>query len=1461
MNLAEGPGSTAAPPARRRVLRLALLAAAALLAALVASVAIAPALVSRGLFRGRIIDAMGGRLNGTISIDQLSLGWSGPLAARGVTIEDTATGDRLAVDLSLEQGLWTLVTRGAERLDVRVSGSLRTRREADGSLSVAKLLREELAAPGAAAAPPPAAARPGLPPGIRHVAIAIDDLDLEVLEPGGATSLAVRDLAGAASVDAGQGASVHLAARTELQGAAGSIELKATFPGLFAADGSLALAAAGAEAELRAADVAIEAGGLAMRVSKATASVRATQLTGRIDVALDVNAALDGAAPSAIAAELAIDRLLTPDGGVIADLSAVHGTVRVADLPTRPFERFAEGSGVVLARDLGPSLGLDARFADAAGGELSIALRSERLTLTARGAVDPSTRAANFPAIDVDAALTPGLLDALAQVTVTAPARLSLRARSVSIPAAAADGSVPVDALSFDADAALELTGLEVPGPEGRVPFGVTALRLSAKAAPVSAGVELSAAADRAAGDGAPPMRVTARVRRGGALGAHGSLRVEQLPTALVRPFLPRSLPIDLERDVGPVVAAVDASVTDGAAPEIAVKVDAPSVRADLRASVAADGAIAVRPGSRIEVAPVRRALLGGFGVQADADMALAVGITRLDIPAAEGAADLSRAAAELELAVRPFAQQPVGVTLGAGDAARTVRINDLRVTIATAALGSDASATVALRSDLAALDATLAAKGLGDLSQQAIDRAAFTLAMKASDVPSARLAAEIPALRDLLPHLGGASWSAELSYAGSTLQGDGAIALRSGATQLAAKAALREAELAAEATAALDATPALVAAAAPGLPVELAAPARIEASVARFAMKRTQRWSFDAPPAVTAALRIPALEVAKVPGTKGNPVLADLALEARAALGARMSAKGTLSASLAARRGGAAPAAIAPLHSSFEWTAAEGTTPSRWSADAALAPIAAEGLAALIDLDEAARREIGTGARIAAKASSADGGIAFELTSTLERLKAQVAGTLAGEELSLARSSVELALSAQQATELANSAGPKAGPDGKAPPPAWKEVGPVALLASVDSLRMRLGGGLRSAVVRVEARPFPMVAADGQRITVDGTSLALDMPSADRPASVRASTALVGAAGRAPVGLEATLSGWSRPDGSLSTDSVRIDGALKAEKASTAVLGVLLGMGAELGEAVGPELSVDATVTSTAPGAATLTARAASRYATLDAPQVELRAGALVIAPAKPLTLDFLPSPPLRRRYLATVNPVFRDIRLADDRKPIRLAVPMASYPLDGDLSRLDADLRLTVGDVVLERSRANELLDLLKQFQPNAKRVVAPVDGNIGPLAVTVRKGQLAYKDFAVGIERQGSSWKTLLIFDGDVDLTQKPPFARRIGANYPLSSVAREVVAVLPDDDGGGLIGDALSAISLNLADAAQLRVSVSGPLGDVDGKPAELKRRIKLVFDKSQVGKGLEDAGRKAAEAIGDWFRKR
>jgi hypothetical protein len=368
--------------------------------------------------------------------------------------------------------------------------------------------------------------------------------------------------------------------------------------------------------------------------------------------------------------------------------------------------------------------------------------------------------------------------------------------------------------------------------------------------------------------------------------------------------------------------------------------------------------------------------------------------------------------------------------------------------------------------------------------------------------------------------------------------------------------------------------------------------------------------------------------------------------------------------------------------------------------------------------------------------------------------------------------------------------------------------------------------------------------------------AIAINAPGLEKPAVVKIVAAIAGSGGqRVPIALDATLTDWAGADGAVLIDRIRVDGTLKAARASTRVVGAVLGMGAELEEAVGPELSVDASVVSSGPGSATGAATVSSKFVTMKAPQVSLKNGVVNVVPAQPVTIDFIPSEPLRHRYLASINPVFRDVRLADEKKPIVFTVQSFSYPIDGNHARMSGDMRLVVGDVLLDPNADNDVLNLLKVFQTKDNK---PIDGVIDPLNVVIRDGQLTYKDFEIGIEKQGKSWKTRLIFDGDIDLTKTPPFARSIAANYPLGSVAREVVGVLPNDDGGGSVANLINTASLGLGDALQLRIKMRGPLGEVNGKPAKLERKVKVIFDAKSMGDGVGNTVEGIGQKIGDLF---
>ena len=425
-------------------------------------------------------------------------------------------------------------------------------------------------------------------------------------------------------------------------------------------------------------------------------------------------------------------------------------------------------------------------------------------------------------------------------------------------------------------------------------------------------------------------------------------------------------------------------------------------------------------------------------------------------------------------------------------------------------------------------------------------------------------------------------------------------------------------------------------------------------------------------------------------------------------------------------------------------------------------------------------------------------------------------------------------------------------GEDGKPRPPMWKEVSAVTVSADVRSLRMRTDG-LIGMAARLDARvgPVRLVPTDGAPIQVDGVDVAVDAPSTEAPTAIRVRSSITEGGKKLPLALDGTVAGWLGADGKPSADRIRLDATLKAERASTRVLGALMGRGSDLELAMGPEVTVDAVVQSPAPGSADGTATVTSKNLSVRVPAVTLRDGMVRIAPQKPAVAEFIPTPPVRQHWLGSLNPVLRDIRLKDERQPIRLELTSLGWPIDGDRAKLSGDARLTVGPVLFERTVKNESLDFLNVFRASSP---TPVEGIVNPLVVAVRKGQLKYADFEIGIDPQGNAWKTRLVFDGDIDLVATPPYARAITANYPLGSVAREAIGKLPSDEGTPL-ANALSALTLGAGDALMVGVKFSGPLGTVDGRTVPLKVTANLKLDGKALEKGVQQAGQKAIEALG------
>ena len=147
------PSTRLTPPRRRagkaRTALLSLLTIVVLLAVLVI---VAPTLVNLGLGQGLIRGAVQKQIDGEVSFAALKLSWLGEQSVDDLKIVDSSGRTAVDVDLAANRGLLDLIRGVVAPLELRISGSLEGTIDEDGTISFAKLLREDKK--GGGASPP-----------------------------------------------------------------------------------------------------------------------------------------------------------------------------------------------------------------------------------------------------------------------------------------------------------------------------------------------------------------------------------------------------------------------------------------------------------------------------------------------------------------------------------------------------------------------------------------------------------------------------------------------------------------------------------------------------------------------------------------------------------------------------------------------------------------------------------------------------------------------------------------------------------------------------------------------------------------------------------------------------------------------------------------------------------------------------------------------------------------------------------------------------------------------------------------------------------------------------------------------------------------------------------------------------------------------------------------------------------
>jgi hypothetical protein len=394
----------------------------------------APALVNLGVGQGVLRSALERRVNGTVSFDQLGLGWFGPQSASGLTVtgRDGKTAARL--DLGVNAGLLGLLAGRVDPLAIDVSGTLSGEVRRDGSTSFEDLfVREEPRGEGTGKSSAKDAGR-ALLAGVPATTVQVDGVSVTLKEAASEVAVGLDDLAGALEYAPGGPITLNLAGKTTGGSGPGAVTIAANGENLF--DGRGALTPDGAAVQF-----VVDMGRVPVLLSQRPTELRTFRLTASSDdladqlaIVVGADAAIDGAEAGRLDADLILERPVQPDGTLSLDLGRIRGEVTGKGVPTALLQGAFAGTPVVVSRDIGPSFDVEAQFATDGAGDVSVNVVADAVEVDFAGIVDPQSRSIGGRRFRVSAVVHDELVAGITNLYLEEPAPVEIDVASFSIP-------------------------------------------------------------------------------------------------------------------------------------------------------------------------------------------------------------------------------------------------------------------------------------------------------------------------------------------------------------------------------------------------------------------------------------------------------------------------------------------------------------------------------------------------------------------------------------------------------------------------------------------------------------------------------------------------------------------------------------------------------------------------------------------------------------------------------------------------------------------------------------------------------------------------------------------------------------------------------------------------------------------------------------------------------------------
>ena len=216
----------------------------------------------------------------------------------------------------------------------------------------------------------------------------------------------------------------------------------------------------------------------------------------------------------------------------------------------------------------------------------------------------------------------------------------------------------------------------------------------------------------------------------------------------------------------------------------------------------------------------------------------------------------------------------------------------------------------------------------------------------------------------------------------------------------------------------------------------------------------------------------------------------------------------------------------------------------------------------------------------------------------------------------------------------------------------------------------------------------------------------------------------------RGSMNVDGTILGLLTSDGAFNTEHAAVDLDATLDSVPSALVDALLRMNGYFAATVGQTMNASLKTRQFSTQTGTVSLEVTSPNGWLNA-RGTASDGLIHISGADPIRAELEINPLLRQKVLSRIHPLLGDIVKSDS--PLAATVSGATFPMTGGVSRLNADINLTVGAV--EFDQRTPLFTILSLAQISAGvDLTRDLRGNIAPIEARVRGGVVEYDQFTV-------------------------------------------------------------------------------------------------------------------------------